>query len=53
MALNESGLASCLQAMKRHKSDCVEAVAPLLVHFGRNNLLECLTYHLRRHFQGE
>ena len=53
VVLSESGLASCLQAMKRHKSDCIEAVAPLLVHFGRNNFLECFTYHLRRHFTGE
>ncbi len=39
--------------MKRHKSDCIEAVAPLLVYFGRNNYLECLSYHLRRHFTGD
>ena len=53
VVLTESGLASCLQAMKRNKSDCIEAVAPLLVYFGRNNYLECLSYHVRRHFTGD
>lgn len=51
--LSESGLASCLQAMKRNKSDCIESISPLMVHFGRNNYLEFFTYHLRRHFTGD
>jgi len=52
-ALNESGLASCLFALKKNQSDSVESVVPVLVHFGRNNYLEFFTYHLRRQFTGE
>ena len=36
--------------MRRNKSEGIESVAPLFVHFGKNNYMEFFTYHLRRHF---
>jgi hypothetical protein len=51
--INESGLASCLFAIKKNPSDAIESVAPVMIHFGRNNYMEFFTYHMRRHFSGE
>jgi hypothetical protein len=51
--LNESGLASCLYAMRKNKSDCIESIAPLFIHFGRNNHMEFFTYHLKKHIPAD
>lgn len=51
--LNESGLSACLYAMRKNKSDCIESVAPLFIHFGRNNFMEFFSYHLKRHLPND
>jgi hypothetical protein len=51
--LNDSGLSSCLYAMKKFPSDVISTVAPLIIHFGKNNYTEFFSFQLRRHFQGE
>lgn len=47
--LNESGLASCINALKKNQTETIGAVAPVIIHFGRNNYLEFFTYHLKLH----
>jgi hypothetical protein len=51
--LSDSGLASCLYAMKKFPSEAVSAVAPVLIHYGKNNYTEFFGYQLRKNFMGE
>ncbi len=51
--LNESGLSSCLYAMKKFPSDVISTIAPMIIHFGKNNYTEFFSFQLRRHFTGD
>jgi hypothetical protein len=48
--LNDSGIASCLYAMKKFPSEAISAVAPVLIHYGKNNYTEFFGFQLRKNF---
>ena len=42
--LNESGLQSCLYAMKKFPSDVITTISPLIIHYGKNNYTEFFSF---------
>ena len=51
--VNEPGLMACLYALKRHYNEVIEHIAPVFVHFGKNNYMELFTYYLKNKFLTE
>jgi hypothetical protein len=51
--LSDSGIGSCLYAMKKFPSEVISSIAPIVVHYAKNNYADFFGYQLRKNFQGE
>jgi hypothetical protein len=39
--------------MKKFPSEAVTSIAPVIIHYGKNNYADFFAYQLRKHFSGE